>query len=260
MKIFIALFILVFLTSCSDAVYDERGNLLCSNKTDCGSKVPEVLGIPFDDINFTDTLQNVRLHYPNIETDVDYGNFDNFVTSYFYVHDSLLTFQLDKTNIGKLRSELRFGPSEWDVADNREYILKANIRAYGSKKLSKYTFIQIHGNQDFSLPLLRITWERRRAGKTNHIWAILMTSKDWDIKTYEWFDLGTRKDKFFDIKVSIQNSRILITKDDKIYVDRDISYWNGIQNYYKAGLYLSDIKSKGMTKVEFKSVEYLVKP
>ena len=257
-KIFLTLLMLFFFISCSDATYDQRGNLICEDKTDCGEKVPEVLEIPFNNIHFNTTLKNIRLHYPDIETDVDYGEFDNFVSSYFYLYNALLTFQLNKLHDGKLRSELRFGPDGWDVAENIKYILKANLKAYGSKKLSKYTFLQIHGDEDFSLPLLRLTWEKRRGGKSNHLWAILMTSRDFEVKTYEWFDLGMRKNKFFDIEVSVHNSRILITKNTKVYLDKEISYWNGVKNYYKIGLYLNDTESKGITKLEIKSLEYLI--
>lgn len=104
-----------------------------------------------------------------------------------------------------------------------------------------------------------MAWERRRGGKTNHIWAIIMTSRDLEDKTYEWIDLGERRRSFFDLEVNINNNTMVISLDDQVVVDKDISYWYDIDNYYKVGLYLSDKESKGKTKIQFENLEYLIK-
>jgi hypothetical protein len=44
---------------------------------------------------------------------------------------------------------------------------------------------------------------------------------------------------------------------DEIYTNKDVTYWNGLSNYYKIGLYLNDKNSTGMTKMEFKSIEHI---
>lgn len=141
MKMFIILSIILFLNSCGSSVYDRLGNLICENREDCGVLVPDLLEVPYDDEKFSKILENSRLHYPDNQTDVDYGEFDGFVTSYFYLDDTLLTFQLDKQNHGKLRSELRLGPDNWMVSENEAHILRASVKCYGSEELSKYTFM-----------------------------------------------------------------------------------------------------------------------
>jgi hypothetical protein len=250
---------IIFLASCGSEVYDSIGNTICKDKEDCGSSTPEVLGVPYNSEKFADILNNSRLHYPDSQTEVDYGEFDDYVKNYFYLDDSLLTFQLDKQDSGKYRSELRLGPKEWDVSEDEAHVLKGRIKCYGSKNLTKYTFVQIHGDKNFNLPLLRIVWERRHDGKTNHIWAIIMTSRSLQDKDYEWIDLGKRKSSFVELEVSVRSNNLHIIFDDKI-VDRDVSYWYDVDNYYKVGLYLNDKNSKGVTKVQFDSLKYIIIP
>lgn len=52
---------------------------------------------------------------------------------------------------------------------------------------------------------------------------------------------------------------MLIIVDGEVLVDKDMSYWHDVQNYYKVGLYLNDLDSKGKTKVQFERLEYLIK-
>ncbi len=261
MKKYLFAVLLLFFSACNDDIlYDRIGNIICTHKTDCGEGVPEYLGTPSDSSSFKEVLNKTRLQYPDSTTDVDYGEFDGIVRNHFYLDKSFLTFQLDKqTNSASMRSELRFGPYTWDVSTEKEHILSAKVRCYGSSELSKYTFMQIHEYQGANLPLLRLAWERRKEGVTNHIWAGVVTSRDLENRVYEWIDLGKRDDKFFDITISVKSSKMLVSVNGNLLVEKDISYWNGTQNYYKAGLYLNHLESKGKTKVQFERLEYIVK-
>ena len=258
-KISLLSLILLLFVSCGYSVYDSTGHLICKDKTDCGEEVPEVLGVPSSSSKFTKVLNQSYLQYPDTEKEVKYFQFDGYVSSFFYLENELLTFQLDKQNYGKLRSELRFGKGDWYVSDNDAHILKARLKCYSSNDLPKYTFIQIHGNMTFNLPLLRLTWEKKHTGKINHLWAIIMTSHDLVNKTYDWVDLGERRNGFFDVEVFVQNNFMKITIDGKVFVEKDISYWVDVENYYKAGLYLSDKQYLGKSKLQFEKLEYIIK-
>ncbi len=251
--------IALFLVACGGSVYDDAGYLICKTKEECGTTRPENLIPPAGEKKFTNILKNCKLHYPESQTKVPYGEFEGFATEYFYLEGGAMTFQLDKTFDGKYRSELRQGPetNEWDASEKKAHTLKGSVKCYGSEKLTKYTFVQIHGNEDFSLPLLRMVWEKRHDGKTNHIWAVIMTSRSFDNKTYDWIDLGERKSEFVDLEVTVQKNHMHILFDNKT-IDRNVSYWYDIKNYYKAGLYLNDKESRGITKVQFRELEYIV--
>lgn len=261
MKKYLFVIILLLFTACNDDVlYDRVGNIICTDKSDCGEEVPEFLGAPSTEEKFSQTLENSRLQYPDSATDVDYGEFDGVVREYFYLDKSLLTFQLNKqTDQESMRSELRFGPDNWDVSTEDEHILSARVRCFGSDKLKKYTFLQIHEYLGANLPLLRLAWERRNDGLTNYIWAGISTNRDIENRTFDWVNLGKREDGFFDINISVKNSKMQVSINGKVLIDKDVSYWNNTQNYYKAGLYLNNLESMGKTKVQFKKLEYIVK-
>ena len=141
----------------------------------------------------------------------------------------------------------------------------ARVKVYvpEDKQLEQYTFLQIHdkkeGDKGLNKPLLRVTLRGNYKNTRDHIWAVIRTPKDYNkpisLKNLatENVDLGPRPNGFFDIEVRVQNSHLGIAMGGQIKVNMNVSYWDGLENYFKAGVYNQD---PGRSKVEFELLQY----
>jgi len=218
---------------------------------------------PADINKFKDVLSNSKYQYPDNSTQVQYNQFDAYKTKNFYADkNNDFYFVLNKEkNSTKVRDELREGPEsrEWSTSDSDGNFWVATLKCFKPKLgISTYTWMQIHGTIDtFDYPLVRLLWVRSRNGIYDHFWSIVIISNPFDAKIYEWTDLGKRPNNFFDAAVYIQNNIMKIKINNKVIKSYDVTYWESVANYFKAGIYLNIFQDGGEGTVAFRELQFL---
>ena len=217
---------------------------------------------PADVAKFKEVLKN-KYQYPYNTTAVEYGQFDGYKTKNFYVDKNEdFYFVLNKEhNTTKRRNELREGPEsrEWSTSDSDGNFWIATLKCFKPElDLQSYTWMQIHGtNTTFNYPLLRLLWVRNRAGIYDHNWAIVIISNPEEPKIYEWVDLGQRPDTFFTAAIHVQNNLMEIKINNVVIKTYNVSYWENVKNYYKAGIYINLFEDGGESVVAFRELLFL---
>ena len=222
--------------------------------------------VPYDLEQFRPVLDASKLQAPTSSpTKIRRGKFDGASNEYFYLDETgqYLTFTV--TGDSK-RSELRQMTGEWDTSTFTAQRLVARVRVFVPETagLEQYTFLQIHDttNDPGSLnkPLIRVTRRGSYRGTQDHLWAHIRTPKDFtkpislDNLATKNIDLGPRPEGFFDIEIRVQNSEMIVLVEGQAKVEVDVSYWDGLANYFKAGVYNQD---PGTSKVEFESLRFV---
>ena len=215
---------------------------------------------PYKLEKFQTVLDHSKLQAPLSSFDpkwsIPYGKFQNRANRYFYLEDNqyMAFFMCGK----KHRSELR-EQNIWQVETKKKHILYAEVKILPLDNKKEFTFIQIHSDPSvnstilLNKPLLRIVWRKNYHNIKNHLWAIICTNTDQKHFTYTKIDLGERGSNFSSFRITVMNSQLIIIRDNQKKVTFDISYWNGIWNYFKAGTYL---QSNGCAKVLFKKLVF----
>ena len=222
-------------------------------------------GAPYDLKKFRSVLDDSKLQAPKSSpTLINRGKFAGVSNEYFFLDPTgqYMTFTVEGNGC---RSELRQESGDWDTASKKPQRLIARVKVFvpQDKKLESFTFLQIHdkktGDQGLNKPLLRVTRRDQRRGKKDHLWAVIRKPKDFDKPislsnlASEHIDLGPRPKGFFDAEVRVQNSKMIVTINGQTKVNMDVSYWDGLPNYFKAGVYNQD---PGRSKVEFESLRF----
>jgi hypothetical protein len=215
---------------------------------------PDSAQAPYDIEKFRSILDHCNLQDNEGETVVRAGAFAGYLSSHFFAYDDILCLLADKkSSQQKVRTELREWPGGWQCDDQAVYIWQARLRVLKPKEgVDSYTYMQIHGTKDtFDYPLLRIMWVRSRQGVKDHLWAIRIVSMPYMEKKYEWLDLGKRPDGFFDLRVETGENRLDIYIEDKLFKSYDVTYWSGVRNYFKAGVYINRHDDSGKAAILF---------
>lgn len=222
-------------------------------------------GAPYDLKKFRSVLDDSKLQAPKSSpTLINRGNFAEASNEYFFLDPTgqYMTF----TVVGEsCRSELRQQTGDWDTASEKPQRMTARVKVFvpQDKQPEQFTFLQIHdkkdGNKGLNKPLLRVTRAGNRRGRRDHLWAHIRTPKNFakpislsNLST-KVLDLGPRPKGFFDVEVRVQNSQMIVTINGQTKVDMDVSYWDGLANYFKAGVYN---QAPGRSKVEFESLRF----
>jgi len=218
---------------------------------------------PNDIDKFKDVLSHSKYQYPDSTTTVEYDQFDSYKTENFYVdknNDFYFVVSKEK-NSTKIRDELREGPEdrEWNTQDSDGNFWVSTIKCFKPKLgISTYTWMQIHGTLDtFNYPLLRLLWVRSRDGIYDHIWSIVIISDPDDARVYEWTDLGKRPDGFFNASVYVQDNIMEIKINDVVVKTYDVTYWESVTNYFKAGIYLNIFQDGGEGTIAYRELQFL---
>ena len=222
-------------------------------------------GAPYDLKKFRSVLKDSKLQAPTSSpTLIERGNFKGVSNQHFFLDETrqYMTFTVAGD---KNRSELRQETGDWDTASKKPQRLIARVKVFvpQDRQLEQFTFLQIHDKQQgktgLNKPLLRVTRRNKYRRTQDHLWAYIRTPKNLskpislsNLAT-EVVDLGPRPKGFFDVEVRVQNGQMIISINSQIKVDKDVSYWNGLANYYKAGVYNQDA---GRSKVEFESLRF----
>ena len=205
-----------------------------------GSSSPYLLK-KFHSILNISKLQAPISHYNPLYS-VPYGEFKNYSNKFFYLQDNryMVFYMCGK----KHRSELRI-KEIWKVNSKKDHIITARIKLFPLNAKREFTFLQIHTdpNQPNSIdkPLLRITWMKNYRHRKNHLWAVIKMSPNEYENIYKKIDLGKLPKRFFDIEISVKDSKLNIEINNKSIIKNfDVSYWKEYYNYFKAGVYLQD--------------------
>jgi hypothetical protein len=223
---------------------------------------------PYDFEKFKPVLEQSRLQIfkdsgqssDTNNTTIDYGAFDGVKFPQFYVDTQKnLHFVISKkANTYKTRSELREGPNSWSTADTEGHFWVATLKCLKPKVgISSYTWMQIHGTKDtYNYPILRLFWERNRTGLYDHLWAVIIMSDPNSPKIYAYADLGARPSGFFTAEVHIRNNIMDILINHKLKDTINVTYWEDVQNYYKAGVYINRYGDGGTVSAIFKELHF----
>ncbi len=214
---------------------------------------------PYDLARFRPVLDRCKLQYPT-GTAVPYGKLRDVRRPYFFARDDAVWFVVHKSReMEKIRSELR-EKGDWHTDDVPGHSWHANLRCFKPKKgVDSYTWMQVHGTDDtFDYPILRLMWVRNYEGRYDHLWAIVIVSDAYvEEKVYEWVDLGKRPGGYFDVDVSFLDNRMEVSVAGKTIISRDVSYWERVANYFKAGVYVNRHDDAGSAAVAFQKLQFL---
>jgi len=193
-------------------------------------------------------------------TTVEPGDFNEKKFPQFYADiNANLHFTITKKpNTYKVRSELKEQLDTWSTSDNVGHYWVATLRCLKPKTgITSYTWMQIHGTKDsYNNPLLRLLWERDRQGLYDHIWAIIIISDPDTPKIYEYVDLGERPNDYFTAEVYVKNNMMDIIINRQVKRSINVTYWEKVQNYYKAGVYINRYGDGGTVSAIFKELHF----
>jgi len=214
---------------------------------------------PYDDLQFRSVLRHSKLQYPGSQAIVNYGKFNGYKAPWFYSEKGILYFSIDKTkDISTMRSELR-DRTVWKTSSATPRIWSATLKCFKPQKgVNSYTWMQIHGTSDtYNYPLLRLMWVRDYHGISNHLWAIRIVSDAYSgSRKYDWIDLGKNPDGYFDANVRVANNRLTLSVNGTKILRYDVEYWQGVANFFKAGVYINRHDDFGKATVAFKSLMF----
>lgn len=208
---------------------------------------------------FQALLEQSKMQYPTSKTLIHQGRFISFKTEFFHLDpEKSLTFVATKDQPGHiLRNELKQSPKEryWDVSTKKPEILQGEVYLYHSPTISNYTWLQIHSDFPFNAPLLRLVVLHTKDKKRNHICAVIMEDSTIEAER-KWYDLGVRPERFFPFQVSVANNIMQVWIDGIEKLSKNVTYWQGLKGYYKAGVYITKKEEVGSVTVQFKSLNY----
>ena len=205
--------------------------------------------VPYDLAKFRPVLDDSKLQAPTSSPAlIARGDFAGQDNEYFFLDptgEHLVFTVSGESN----RSELRQESGDWQTSAAVEQVLSARVSLPlpETDTLNQFTFMQIHDTNDgLNKPLIRLTWQRERLGQTDHLWAAIRTPDDFDqpisndnLSGFQ-VDLGPRPLGFFDAVIAVQNNQMTVELQGQTVIDMDVSYWDGLDNYFKAGVYLQD--------------------
>jgi hypothetical protein len=217
---------------------------------------------PNDVEKFQDVLKRCKLQLYREGISVDYDAFEDYKSPQFYVDsEENLVFSIDKeANTYKTRSELREGPeeNEWYVDDSTGHFWIANLQVLKPDVgVDSFTWMQVHGTTDtFNYPIIRLFWERQRNGEYDHLWSVVIISDAYDSQVYEYTDLGARPEGFFRAEVHFKNNIMDIIINHNLIKTYNVTYWQGVKNYFKAGVYINRYGDGGAVTARFSELHF----
>ena len=228
---------------------------------------------PYSLAKFQSVLNQSKLQYPNSSREVNYGEFENYSSDFFYLdNNSYMVFEIDQSNNEDdyvKRVELRQGSDDtdtWKTSFHTEKKITATLKIPGSNEtaLKEYTWMQIHDYNGYNKPLLRLVWRESRNNIYDHLWAAIKTNNSGSQTS--WVDLGERPNGDFDAEIVVKDNKLTVMINNQAIAGlnyRDISYWeDNHDNYFKAGVYISgssnnDVDSENRNVlVKFKNLNY----
>ena len=181
---------------------------------------------------------------------LDVKELNNYTNSHFFLaSDTTLCFNLNAAEQGHtenthyVRSELRH---ELNWATDTKHEILARVKVTTNQTNYQVTVVQIHGitldNQN-APPLLRI------AMFNGDVYAYLKSDVS-GVKTEKILLASDIKEKYFDVKVKMEDSHLRVSINGRESLHKQLYYWN-FNNYFKLGCYPQGVQ--GVFKIYFKS-------
>lgn len=256
MKSFLILYIVLFFSACGVVDF-----YTVDDPDDSYDMIPVyeagAVQIPYDLSKFRSVLEKSNLQDFEGKTVVRAGRFSGYVSPHFFaLADKLWLISEKSKSQEKVRTELRQWPGAWQCDATTIHVWQARLHVLKPKTgIDSYTWMQIHGTKEtFDYPLLRLMWIRKRQGISDHLWAIRIVSMPYTEKRYEWLDLGNRPDSFFDLRVETGDNWVGLYINNTLFKSYDVTYWSGVENYFKAGVYINRHDDSGKAAVVFETL------
>ncbi len=232
----------------------------------CGVSVPLTNAqanpdAPYNLRKFRSVLDGSKLQAPTSSTLIPHGEFDEQSNQYFSL-DPTGTHMTFTVSGDSNRSELRQMTGDWQTSSPtwQKMIGRVKVDYPADTSMNQFTFMQIHDvTGGLNKPLIRLTWRRSRAGQDDHLWAAIRTPADpgrpisLSNLDADWIDLGPRPTGFFKAEIKVRDNTMKVKIDDVTLISKDVAYWDGLDNYFKAGVYNQD---PGTSTVWFDSLKY----
>ena len=219
---------------------------------------------PYNLSKFHPVLDDSKLQAPTSSTLIPQGDFEDQSNQYFRL-DATGQYMTFTVTGDSNRSELRQMSGDWQTSTPtwRKMIGEVKLFYPSDNSMNQYTFMQIHDTsndpQSLNKPLIRLVWLRSRNNVDDHLWAAVRIPADPsepisdDNLSGMFVDLGPRPSGFFKAEIKVQDNLMRVAIDNVNLLSMDVSYWDGLNNYFKAGVYNQD---PGTSKVQFKSLKY----
>ncbi|MGY5450414.1 polysaccharide lyase family 7 protein [Agarivorans sp. MS3-6] len=220
---------------------------------------------------------------------VTISELDEYHDEYFYIDGESgdLTFTMQGYSN---RSELRILNNFSSASEQYQQRLVASVlpiepeKSVAASTASKdaFTLLQVHnkgtvisGGTDgiISHPLLRVVWEQSRSvdgtDYSSHYWAVVKTNayecgegnedsyygKDECDNSYRYFPLTHyTADAATHFEIIVGNSALVLKVNGETKLNYDISYWDALLSYFKAGVYNQFYD--GGSEVQFATLQY----
>lgn len=121
-------------------------------------------------------------------------------------------------------------------------------------------YSELNSTPPYNYPILRLLWARLRDGIYDHLWAVIIVSDPSQDRIYDWIDMGARPKGFFDAEVHIKDNLMTIMINRKVITTRNVTYWEDVSNYYKAGVYINRYGDGGEVSVLFEQLHFYDNP
>jgi len=94
-------------------------------------------------------------------------------------------------------------------------------------------------------------WMSRKDGVDDALWAVVRNSVN--ANEYTWTHLSGRPDRFFQFEIKVKENVLKVKIDSQEMLQVNVSYWEDLNSYFKAGVYL---QSDGTARAEYRSLKY----
>ncbi len=217
---------------------------------------------PYNLSKYRPVLDDSKLQAPTSSTLIAHGDFADKSNQYFRLDSSgkYMTFTVSGDS---KRSELRQMSGDWQTSTSSWRKMIGEVKVFypnsSSSSLDQFTFMQIHDSTSLNKPLIRLVWHRSRSGQSDHLWAVIRipANPNQPISSSnlatQWEDLGPRPSGFFKSEIKVKNNQMKVRINSVTKVDVDVTYWDGLDSYFKAGTYNQD---PGTSKVQYRSLKY----
>eukprot|EP01059_Diplonema_ambulator_P005868 TRINITY_DN1564_c2_g2_i1.p1 TRINITY_DN1564_c2_g2~~TRINITY_DN1564_c2_g2_i1.p1 ORF type:complete len:246 (+),score=63.36 TRINITY_DN1564_c2_g2_i1:56-793(+) len=214
---------------------------------------------PYDQSKYRSVLDDSYLQAPTSVRLVNQGEFAGVYNQYFYVPDEGDRWMTFEVSGKKHRSELRQA-SAWYLNDTVYVHKMIGHVVVESTEVEEVTFMQIHdvtGNENaINRPLLRLVWMASYRGVSNSYWAIIKADACAECYNYDKIVIAPHSATKIKFEIRVQESKLTVKVNGvaapEIY-NYDVSYWNHLESYFKAGVYN---QADGTGKVKFWTLKH----
>jgi len=209
---------------------------------------------PYDLTKFRSVLDDSKLQGPTSATLISQGNFAGqyFDPEFVLVSNQYMKFSRTDWNTSGRRTELR-QMNEWRTSDSSANKMIGEVKIFKPSGMNECTFMQIHDSGSApNKPLIRLVWHGERSGISDGIWAVVRNGAG-SSASYTKTHIAPRSSTFEKYEIRVQNNTLKVKLNGVTKISTDVSYWEDLDSYFKAGVYN---QGPGSSKVQFRKLRY----